>query len=82
MVKKHRYEIYMSTLGWTLVDLKKGEEWKIDDYCGNTILKNSSYGEKAFKNKCVKSIPIPKTLANELFQHRVKLIMKFDPNEE
>lgn len=29
--KKHRYELYRSTLGWTLVDMIGGKEWQLDE---------------------------------------------------
>jgi len=72
----------MSAYGWTFIDLKRGEEWKLDDYDADRILKNNPYGEKAFKNKEIKAIPIPDELAKQLVHHITKPLMKFDPEEE
>ena len=80
--KKHRYELFFSAFGWTIVDTKKGEEWMIDSYCGDQILKNDSYGKMAFKNKEIRAIPIPESLATKLIRHTTKMLMKYDPEDE
>lgn len=79
---KHRYELFMSSYGWTLVDLRKGEEWKLDDYDADKILKDNPYGEMAFKNREIKAIPIPNELAKELMEHITELLLEFDLAEE
>jgi len=80
--KKHRYELFVSAYGWTLSDLEKGEEWQLDDYDADRILAGNPYGEKAFKNRELKAIPIPNWLGEKLMDHRIKILVHFDPEEE